>query len=159
MRIQTDYIDKELYYFHSNEDWRSHMPEDNWCLILISNTGNEGLLNEIIDESISRNVGYICGIGNKHEYIHDQADEEFVIRDIGESENPKPKYHIITVSDKELDEGLWFGLNLTFNEEVEIRIIYIIDTDDTWREEIVNLIGRFKEGFLPNEKPTDNRVR
>jgi hypothetical protein len=152
LRIQTDYIDRELFYSTSTDEWITQMPEDNWCLILISNSNNEELIDRIISESISRNVGYICGVGTKHDYIHNQADIEFVKRDIGESEFPKPKYHIMTVGDEGLDEGLWFGLNLTFNGDVEIDKIQIIDTDCKWKGEILELINRFKEGYLPNDE-------
>ncbi|MBK8504652.1 MAG: hypothetical protein IPL46_22055 [Saprospiraceae bacterium] len=151
LRIQTDYIDRELYYSTSKDEWESQMPNNNWCLILISNLDNEVLIDEIISKSITNNVGYICGIGQNHVYIHNQADNEYVERDIGESEFPKSKYHIMTVGDEDLDEGIWFGLNLSFNGEVDIDKIHIIDTDCKWEDEIVKLISRFKEGYLPNE--------
>jgi len=152
LKIQTDYIDRELYYSTTKEEWQTQIPTDNWCLILISNSENEKEIDEIIRASISNNVGYICGIGIKHDYIHNQADEEYVLRDIGKSIYPKPKYHIITVGDEELDEGIWYGLNLTFNGDVEISKIQIIDTDCKWKTEIERLIAKFKEGYLPNEE-------
>lgn len=152
MRIKTDYIDRELYYSTTKNEWEKQIPTDNWCLILISNSNNEKVIDEIISKSITNNVGYICGIGTKHDYIHNQADSEYLIRDIGESNHPKPKYHIMTVGDEELDEGIWYGLNLTFNGDIEINKIYIIDTDCTWEKEIEELITKFKEGYLPKEE-------
>lgn len=157
MRIETDYIGRELNDSTSKSEWGKQMPIDNWCLILISNSNDEEILDKIISKSITNNVGYICGIGSNHDYIHNQADSEYVMRDIGESEYPKPKYHIMTVGDLELDEGIWFGLNLTFQDEVKIDNIYIVDVDCKWENEIKSLITRFKEGYLPNEEsPTDN---
>jgi len=152
MKIETDYISRTIYYSSIKEDWLSTIPKDNCCLIIISNTNNEQVIDKIISESISNNVAYICGIGTKHDYIHNQADSEYVIRDIGESEHSKPKYHIITVGGENLDEGIWFGLNLTFNGDVEIDKIQIIDTDCKWKNEIVKLISKFKEGYLPDEE-------
>lgn len=152
MKILTNYIDRELNYFTSNEEWEKQIPKDNWCLILISNSNNDQLIDKIISKSISNNVGYICGIGSKHDYIHNQADLEYALRDIGESKHPKPKYQIMTVGDDGLEEGIWFGLNLTFNGDVEINKIHIIDTDCKWKNEIVELIAKFKEGYLPEEK-------
>jgi hypothetical protein len=150
MKINTDYIQRELHYLTINEEWQSQLPNDNWCLILISNLENEQLIDEIISKSITNNVGYICGIGIKHDYIHNEADSEYVLRDIGESKNPKPKYHIMTVGDEDLDEGIWFGLNLTFHNESEMDKINIIDTDCKWKTEIEKLITRYKEGHLPD---------
>jgi hypothetical protein len=152
LRIKTDYIDRELYYSTSESEWEKQLPYDNWCLILISNSNDEKILDKIISKSITNNVEYICGIGTKHDYIHNQADSDYVMRDIGESKHPKPKYHIMTVGDEELDEGIWFGLNLAFNEDVEINKIHIIDTDCKWKNEIEKLITKFKEGYLPNEE-------
>lgn len=152
MKIQTNYIGRELYYSTTKDEWQSQIPNDNWCLILISNSENEKEIDEIISASISNNVGYICGIGTKHDYIHNQADQEYVLRDIGESIYPEPKYNIMTVGDEELDEGIWCGLNLTFNGNVEISKIQIIDTDCKWKTEIEKLITKFKEGYLPNEE-------
>ena len=103
MRIRTDYIDREIYYSTSKNEWQKLIPNDNWCLILISNSDNEQMIDEMISESITNNVGYICGIGTKHEYIHEQADNEYVIRDIGESNLSKPKYHIMTFGDGTLE--------------------------------------------------------
>jgi len=152
MKIETDYITRTLYYSTIQDDWLKILPKDNWCLIIISNNDNEQVIDKIISESISNNVAYICGIGKKHDYIHNQADSEYVIRDIGESEHPKPKYHIITVGDEYLDEGLWFGLNLTFNGDIEIDRIQIVDTDCKWKNEIEKLLRKFKEGYLPDEE-------
>lgn len=125
------------------------MPNDNWCLILISNTNNDKLLDQIIETSISNNVGYICGIGTKHKYIHNQADIEFVIREVGESKFPKPKYNIMTVGDEDFEEGIWFGLTNTFNRDVEIDKILIIDTDCNCKPQLLNLIKKFENGYLP----------
>lgn len=151
MKFTTDYIERELFYLTTDEDWQSQIPKDNWSLILISNLENEKVIDEIISVAISKNVGYVCGIGTQHDYIHNQTDSEYVLRDIGESKFSKPKYHIITVGDEDFEEGMWFGLNLTFHGDIEIDKIQIIDTDCQWKEEIEKLIKRFKEGYLPDE--------
>lgn len=152
MKISSNYIQRKLFYSTSREDWKTVLPKDNWCLILISNRNNEKLLDDIISESISSNVGYICGIGTKHNYIHNQADIEYVDRDIGESKYPKPKYHIMTVGDEDFEEGIWFGLMNTFNSDVEIDEILIIDTDCSWKEELLSLIIKFENGYLPDNE-------
>lgn len=152
MRIKTNYIDRELHYSTTIDNWAGEIPIDNWCLILISNTDNNQEIDEIISKSISNHVAYICGIGSKHDYIHDQADSEFVIRDMEESKYKKPKYFLMTVGDEKLDEGLWFGLNLTFHGDTEINKIHIIDTDCKWLTEIEQLIIKFKDEYLPDEE-------
>jgi len=152
LKITTSYIDRELFYLTSEEDWQSQIPTDNWCLILISNSENQKVIDRIISASISNNVGYVCGIGTKHDYIHTETDSEYALRDIGESKFPRPKYHVLTVGDEDFDEGMWFGLNLTFNRDVEIHKILIIDTDCKGKEVIEKLIGKFEEGYLPDEK-------
>ena len=152
MRILTNYIDRALYYLTTNNDWTTLIPDDNWCLILISNLENEQLLDKIISSSISNNVGYICGIGTKHNYIHNQADVDYISRDTGESKLPKPKYHIMTVGDEDFEEGIWFGLMNTLNDDVEIDKIFIIDTDCTWRQKLINLIKKFESGYLPHSE-------
>lgn len=152
MKIETDYITRELYYSTITDDWISTLPKENWTLILISNSENEQIIDEVISKSITNNVGYICGIGMKHEYIHNQADSEYVLRDIGESKFPKPKHHIMTVGDKDFEEGIWFGLMNTFNGEVEINKILIIDMDCRWKEELLTLIIKFEDGYLPDNE-------
>jgi len=152
LRILTNYIERQLFYSTSDEEWSTKIPKDKWCLILISNTNNEKQIDEIISESISNNVGYICGIGKTHNYIHNQADIEFVNRDIGESKFSKPKYHIMTVGGEDFEEGIWFGLMNTFNGEVEIDKILIIDTDCNWKPELLNLIKKFENGYLPDNE-------
>jgi hypothetical protein len=152
LKIDTNYIQRTLFYSTSDEDWKAELPKDNWCLILISNSNNEKLIDNIISESISNNVGYICGIGIKHNYIHNQADIEFVNRDIGDSKYPQSKYHIMTVGDEDFEEGIWFGLMNTFNGDVEIDKILIIDTDCIWKQELLILIDKFENGYLPDNE-------
>ena len=82
----------------------------------------------------------------------------YVIRDLGESKLPKPKYHIMTVGDEDFEEGIWFGLMCTFNGDVEIDKIHIIDTDCKWKNQLTQLLKKFEDGYLPdNEQPTDNK--
>lgn len=152
MKIETNYITRNLNYVTIQEDWLNVLPKDKWCLILISNNNNEKLIDEIIVKSISNNVGYICGIGSKHNYIHNQADNEYVNRDLGESKFPKPKYHIMTVGGEDFEEEIWFGLMNTFNGDVEIDEILIIDTDCTWKLELLSLIRKFEDGYLPDNE-------
>jgi hypothetical protein len=152
LKIHTNFIHRKLFYSTSDEDWQAELPKDNWCLILISNTNNEKLIDNILSESISNNVGYICGIGIKPNYIHNQADIEFVKRDIGDSKYPQPKYYIMTVGDEDFEEGIWFGLMNTFNGDVEIDKIQIIDTDCTWKSELLILLDKFEHGYLPKNE-------
>lgn len=152
MRIFTNYIKRELFYSTIEENWKDEIPNDNWCLILIANKTTEELINEIISESITNNVGYVCGIGTMHNYIHNKTDMEYVIRDLGESKLSKPKYHIMTVGDEDFEEGIWFGLMCTFNGDVEIDKIQIVDVDCKWKNQITQLIKKFEEGYLPDNE-------
>ena len=152
MKIETSYIEREVNYFTTNEEWEENLPLNNWCLVLIANETDELLIDEIICKSITNNVGYICGIGLKHDYIHFQSDNEYVLRDIGESTYPKPSHHIMTVGDEDFEEGIWFGLMCTFNGDVEIDKITIIDTDCKWKDELIKLIRKFEEGYLPENE-------
>lgn len=152
MKINIDYTDRELYYSSVDLDWRAELPNDNWCLILIANMTQHKLIDEVICESLTRNVGYICGIGKEHDYIHDIADEEYVSREIGISNFDKPKYVVMTSGLLDFEEGLWFGLNLTLTDEVDIIRTHIIDIDCKWKNEIENLIVKFKTGYIPMEE-------
>lgn len=149
MRIESKYIERELIFCTTNEKWETFLPLDNWCLVLIANEADELILDEIIQKSISNSVGYICGIGMKYDYIHKQSDNEYILRDIGQSNLSKPKYHIMTFGEEDFEEGIWFGLMCTFNRDVEIDKIIIIDTDCKWKSELINLIKKFEEGYLP----------
>lgn len=152
MKIQTSYIDREISYLTVKDNWRKQLPDDNWCLVLIANKVDEKLLDEIIEIAVSNNVGYICGIGEMHDYIHNQSDSEYVMREIGESKFKKPKYHIMTVGDDDFEEGIWYGLMCTFSGEVAIDKIQILDADCTWKDKLKKLIKKFEEGYLPENE-------
>jgi len=150
LKIQTNYIKRELHFTDVDCDWKSELLEDNWCLILIANSSDQNLLDEIISDAISNNVGYICGIGKQHDYIHEESDLECVLRDVGESVYEKTKHLVMTTGNENLEEGLWFGLNCTFNDEVEIEKILIVDSDNKWLPTIEELLQRFTEGYIPD---------
>jgi len=150
LKFLADYKKRDLFYSTLKNEWEQQMPTDNWCLVLISNSNNEKTIDKVISKSITNNVCYIVGIGTQQDYIHNQADTEYVMRDIGQSNFPQPKYHVITVGEKDLDEGIWYSLNLTFKGDTEINKIQIIDLDCKWKNEIVKLLTKFKEDNTPN---------
>ncbi len=151
MQIETNITDRKLKFieFDTSKNWITDFPKDNWCLIIIADENKPTYFDDIIRKSIDRNVGYICAIGKQHELIHNMADEEIVYRDANIEDHYLPKHHIMTVGDENFEDGLWFGLNLTFNDETDINEIIILDVTKEAFKKTLDLIDKFEKGYLP----------
>jgi hypothetical protein len=150
-KIETDITDRTIKFveFYTAKNWIYDFPTDNWCLILIEDEKQTNYFDEIIRKSIDRNVGYICGVGKQANLIHNMADEEFVFRDMNSVDYYLPKHHIMTVGDKDFENGIWFGLNLTFNSETDINEIVIVDVTKKAFKKTTELIKKLENGYLP----------
>ncbi len=107
--------------------------------------------DEIIRKSIDRNVGYICGVGKQADLIHDMADEEICFRDVDIEDYYLPEHNIMTVSDEDVEKGIWFGLNLTANPETDIDETVIVDLTKKAFGKTKQLIKKLENGYLPNQ--------
>ncbi|AUP80395.1 hypothetical protein [Flavivirga eckloniae] len=150
-KIKTNITNRAIKFveFDTEKNWISDFPNDNWCLILIANEKKTNYFEEIIRKSIDRNVGYICGVGKQADLIHNIADEEIVFRDIDIDDHFLPKHHIMTVRYEDFENGIWFGLNLTFNSETKINQIVIVDVTKKAFDKTTELINKFENGYLP----------
>ncbi len=57
----------------------------------------------------------------------------------------------MTAGEEDFEEGIWFGLNLTFNSETEINEILILDIAKKYKSRTLDLIRKFENGYLPPE--------
>lgn len=137
--------------FDTTKNWISDFPTANWCLILIADEKQTNYFDEIIRKSIDRNVSYICAVGKQANFIHNMADEEIGFRDVDTDSNHLPKHRIITVSDEDFENGVWFGLNLTFNSETDINEIIIVDVTKKALDKTIELINKLENGYLPGD--------
>ncbi|WP_143955617.1 hypothetical protein [Robertkochia solimangrovi] len=137
--------------FDTTKNWISDFPTDHWCLIIIADEKHTYYFDEIIRKSIDRNVGYICGVGKQADLIHDMADEEIEFRDVDIDDYYLPNHVIMTVGEEDFENGIWFGLNLTFNYETDIDEIIIIDMTKKAFGKITELIEKLENGYLPTE--------
>lgn len=151
--IETDITNRKISYveFDTTKNWIIDFPTDNWCLILIADEKKSTYFDEIIRKSIDRNVGYICGVGKQHDLIHEMADEVLVFREVDIDDYYLPKHSIMTVGDEDFENGIWFGLNLTFNNETEINEIVILDLTKKAYPKLTELINKMENGYLPTD--------
>ena len=152
--INTKITDRKISFveYDTSKNWIEKIPSDNWCLIIIADEKKQNYFDEIIRKSIDRNVGYICGVGKQHDLIHEMADEEIVFREVDIDDYYLPKHCIMTVGDEDFENGIWFGLNLTFNPETEINEIVILDLTKKAFSKTTELIKKMENGYLPQEK-------
>jgi hypothetical protein len=152
--IKTKITDRKISFveYDTSKNWIANFPKKNWCLIIIADEKKQNYFDEIIRKSIDRNVGYICGVGKQHDLIHEMADEEIVFREVDIDDYYLPKHCIMTVGDKDFENGIWFGLNLTFNNETEINEIIILDLTNKAYLKLMELIFKMEKGYLPPEK-------
>jgi hypothetical protein len=153
-KINTDITNRKISFveYDTSKNWIANFPNNNWCLIIIADEKKSNYFDEIIRKSIDRNVGYICGVGKQHNLIHEMADEEIVFREIDIDDYYLPKHCIMTVGDEDFENGIWFGLNLTFNPEIDINEIIILDLTKKAFTKTTELIIKLEKGYLPTEK-------
>ncbi len=147
--IETSMTNRTIKFveFDTKKNWISDFPNDNWCLVVIADEKETSYFDEILRKSIDQNVGYICAVGKQADLIHDMVDDELALRDV--EEYNLPKHHVMTIGEESFENGIWFGLNLTFNSETEIREIVIVDLAKQGFDKILELINKFESGYLP----------
>jgi len=152
--IETDITNRKINFveFDTAKNWIADFPTKNWCLIIIATEKKQNYFDEIIRKSIDKNVGYICGVGKQHDLIHEMADEEIVFREVDIDDYYLPKHCIMTVGNDDFENGIWFGLNMTFNPETEIDEIVILDLTKKAFAKTTELVRKIENGYLPAEK-------
>ena len=141
--------DRNIVYqqYNTSINWVKDFPTRKWCIAIIADEKKPAYFDEIIRKVIDRDVSYICGIGQQSDFIHDLADEELMIRDV--ERKYLPKHIIMTTGHNNLEEGLWFSIYATENNETEIDTIVILDVTNSAFDNIQELIKSFSLGFIP----------
>lgn len=144
-------LEKEIFYsqFSTERNWIKDFPKEKWAIIIVADEKNSNYFSEIINKCINRNVAFITSVGKQYDSIHDLADEEIVFREVDIEKLYLPKHSIITIGEKDFENGIWEGIYMSLNEEVEIKKIVILDIERKFFEEIKKLIEKFKNGYLP----------
>jgi hypothetical protein len=137
--------------YDTSKNWIADFPTENWALVIIAEEENRRYFDEIIRKAIDRNVGYIHSVGKQHDLIHDMADEEIVFREVDIEKLYLPKHVIMTTGEEDFENGIWFGIYLTLNEETEIKQVVILDVSRNSREKTIELVKKFELGYLPED--------
>ncbi len=111
----ADTTNREIFYLSTHDDnWTDFLPSQNWLAFLIVEGKNDSLLDKVAYACLSRNVNYVCTVGQECEYAHDWFDETIVARkiELGQSiatmddfkDSPMTTWH------NDFEEGFWFAL-------------------------------------------------
>lgn len=154
MRKLAEILDRKILFeeFDTSKNWISDFPKENWCLIIIAEEENKNYFQEIIQKSIERNVGYIFSVGKQHELIHDKADDEIIFREVDIDNHYLPKHSIMTAGNADFEYGLWEGIYITYNNEIEIDQVVILDVTRKAYSKTYELISKFELGYLPEKQ-------
>lgn len=144
-------LNKEIYYsqFSTDGNWIKKFPEENWAIIIIADEKNLNYFSEIINKCINKNVAFITSVGNQSNLIHDLADEEIIFREVDIEKLYLPKHPIITIANEDFENGIWEGVYISLNEEVEIKKVVILDVEKKYLDDIKNITDKFKKGYIP----------
>jgi len=151
MNYLNSILEKEIYYteFSTEGDWIKEFPIDNWAIIIIADEKNLNYFSEIINNCINRNVAFITSVGKQFDFIHDLADEEIIFREVDVENLYLPKHSIVTIGNSDFENGIWEGIYISFNGDVEIKKVVILDVENKYFDEIKNLIEKFNEDYIP----------
>lgn len=144
-------LEKEIYYsqFSTEINWIKEFPIENWAIIIIADEKKSNYFKEIVNKIIEKNVAYITSVGKQSNFIHELADEEIVFREVDIENLYLPKHSIITIGNKDFENGIWEGIYISLNEDVEIKKVVILDVERKYFDEIKNLIDKFNEDYIP----------
>jgi len=135
--------------FNTSKNWIAEFPNEDWCLVIIADEENRNYFDEIIRKAIDRNVGYIYSVGKQYDLIHDMADDVLLIRDI---ENQYlPKHIVMTAGEEDFENGIWNGINITYQDETEMNQVIILDLTKKAFEKTAKLVRQFKLGYIPED--------
>ncbi|HAT65102.1 MAG TPA: hypothetical protein DCS66_10950 [Flavobacteriaceae bacterium] len=159
--IETNITERTVKYieFDTSINCIKLLPLDNWCLIIIADDKNQIFFEEIIGQSIDRKVGYILSVGEQYDFIHNLADEIIGVRACEIEDNFLPEHVIMTVGEKDFENGIWFGLFLTMNNETDINETIILDFTKRSRNLIIELIKKIENGYLPPDDIPQNSFK
>lgn len=154
IKVDPKYTYRKINYikFNTTENWKDLLPKKDWSLVVIADDLQKSYLDLILRKGIENNVGYIHSIGEQHDLIHNMADEEIVFRYVDIEDHYLPKHMIPTTGNDDFEEGLWYGVNQTFNDDTENKEIVIVDFTENSFDKINSLIKRFESGYLAKTK-------
>ena len=135
--------------YDTSKNWIADFPTENWALVIVADDENKNYFDEIIRKAIDRNVGYIHCVGKQHDLIHNMADEEIVFRDVDIEKLHLPKHIIMTTGIEDFENGIWYGIYVTHNEETEINHVVILDITKKAFKKTLKLVRKFENGYLP----------
>jgi hypothetical protein len=151
MKILAEIHNRQIKYeeFDTSKNWFSDLPNENWCLVIIAEEENRNYFDEIIRKAIDKNVGYIFGVGKQQDLIHAMADDEIIIRDI--ENRYLPKHIVMTAGEKDFENGIWCGIYITYQDEIEIDQVIILDVTKKAFEKTAELVRQFESGYIPED--------
>ena len=151
MEKLAEIINRQITFevYDTSKNWIADFPTENWALVIIAEEENRNYFDEIIRKAIERNVSYIHSVGKQHDLIHDMADEEIVFREVDIEKLYLPKHLIMTTGVEDFENGIWYGVYVTHNEETEINQVVILDVTKKSFEKTLELIRKFEMGYLP----------
>ncbi|MDD5361185.1 MAG: hypothetical protein PHN88_03575 [Ignavibacteria bacterium] len=155
MPIIGEINDKIILYqkYDTETDWERELPDKEWLFLCITEIEDSNVLNEIARKIIDRNVCWASCAGKYGEKLHDIIDENVWQRESDIENNYLPDHLIMTTWEEKLDEELWYSANYAFNESVDIKKIFCLDLSaDNHKDELIDLIGKIKNGFLPGDE-------
>lgn len=135
--------------FDTSKNWIAEFPNENWCLVIIAEEENRKYFDEIIRKAIDRNVGYIFSVGKQYDYIHDMADDELLIREI--ENHYLPKHIVMTAGIEDFENGIWCGINITYQDETEMDQVIILDVTKNALVKTMKLVKKFEAGYVPED--------
>ncbi|WP_426670742.1 DUF7684 family protein [Mucilaginibacter sp. McL0603] len=144
---------RKVFYqkYDKNISWGDDFSNGNWLVFAIVSNRKKTELFEISKELIDNNLCYACCTGEQGELLHDIIDDNIVAREI---ERGYPSsVDIITTWHADVENGLWFSIYAANNEQMQIDTIICLDANGSDLEgDISNLLGMFKQGYLPADE-------
>ncbi|MFZ6050759.1 hypothetical protein [Halocola ammonii] len=129
---------RSFYYFSAlSQNWKDQLPTSNWLLLLIGDSRDEDLMNEIARASLENNVAYVSTLGKEAEWIHDWFDEVAAIRSLpAKAEEPITTFH------DDFEEGVWFAFHAAFGK-TEIGKVVCVDFTGAHQSKLEKILASF----------------
>lgn len=155
MEYLSNINDRDILYqkLDLEINWSKSFPDTNWLFVALVESDNSHVLDDIARKIIDKDVCYACCIGTFGEKLHDLIDENLVIRETEIEKLHFPNHQVMTTWHKDFDDGLWFAIYSAFHEtELIEKVVCLEIGKDNRKTEIVELINKFKKGYIPEDE-------
>lgn len=150
---------RKIYYVQvrNNPEWKSKLPNNDWVAFTIANKEYEEMAPVVVNTCIDNNISYACCAGNLASRAEVYFDEELSWRSIDNEvqrkEKSDDKNSLMTTAHRNLAEGFWFASVVANDNNFDIDKVVCIDmTKLKVRNELLDLIGKINNGWLPEDK-------